>query len=179
MNIQGQKIEQTISTDKLINIELRRIISRYSDTLADRAEQLLNKLPYKANDPKLTDTQINGLFSVVNTYLSVASITRFIERQAVRPGNVGEAWNQYDLAAQLLSKVKDLLTDATNLAGQIQQQIKVSYRRVGPDVDALTVRHGSLPEVHYLMVREFIQSFAIGYLYRLKTSWKDKREEER
>jgi hypothetical protein len=153
--------EQPLSTEQLISLELRREITREADSLAEKASELLAKLTGHQTEA-LAKAQINGLLSVANTAQSTASIVKFLERQ----GSRREAWQKDRLAETLIQAVKGLLTEATVVAEQVQRRLREGHRRRDPTVDALADKRGRLPEIHYLLAREFIQSFAIGYLYR-------------
>jgi len=151
---------QVIPINSLINIELRRNVVQYSDWLKEKAEQMLDEI----GDTGLSETQVNGLLSVANTSISVASISRFIERQVQRHVE----WQKNDLGKKLLSEMKNLNQNAKTLAEGIQGKLIKPTSPQSSELSSLNDPKGGLPEIHYLLVREFIQSFGVGYLYRYK-----------
>jgi hypothetical protein len=123
--------------------------------------ELLEELQEHQNDP-LTKAQLNGLLSVANTAQSIAPIIKFLERQGARR----EAWQRDRLASTLIQWVRGLGDNAANVAEQVQQRLRERHGRHGQEVEALTDKRGRFSEIHHLLALEFVQSFALGYLYR-------------
>lgn len=164
--------KEVISTERLVAIELKRIITQYADPLSEEAAKMLEQL----TEMPLARAQINGLLAVVNTSRSVAPVKQFLERQGARQ----KSWQQDNLAERLISEIKVLGEMAKEVAQEAQLALRERHRRTGSVVDALTEPKRRLSEVHYLLVREFVQAFGIGYLYRGKLRGGDvEREEER
>lgn len=171
MSVQSSEAEKAILTERLIALEVRLAVSREADLLAERADQLLTQVG--EGETKLTDAQINGLLEVVNTADKVADILRFLERQGGRRA----AWRSY--AEPLIRDIRgEIKTRAENIARIVQSQIGDYHRRTGKEVTAISDQRGELPKIQLLLVREFLQSFGIGYLYRFLKKHGGKMEEE-
>jgi predicted DNA-binding ArsR family transcriptional regulator len=157
MNTQEVKREEIIPTERLISLELKRAVASEADWITEQVDQLLDEI----GNTRLTKAQINGLMSVANTTDKVSDVIRLIERQ----GSRHKEWQQY--AERLIREVKGtLLNLAKDVAMKVQEQLRDYHDRGGAEVDALIDRRGRLVEIHVLLVREFIQSFGLGYLYR-------------
>ncbi len=159
-----------VSSERLVAIELRRIIARDADSIAQKAWDLLGGL----TATPLHSAQINGLLAVANTSASVTAVKQFLERQGARR----REWQEEDLAGRLLAEIRALGAMAQTVAQDVQQTLRERHGRSGPEVDALTQQKGRLPEVYHLLVREFVQAFGIGYLYRKAQSGAGEPEEE-
>jgi hypothetical protein len=169
MNAQPTNAEQTIETERLIALELRRAIAREADLLTERADDLLKEI----GDMRLTDTQINGLLGVVDTADKIADVVRFLERQ----GGRRQAWQLY--AEHLIREVRGHLKSlAEEVAGKVQRQVSDFHGRKGTIVNAIADPRGELPQIHLLLAREFLQSFGVGYIYRFKRRGERETTEE-
>lgn len=146
-----------ISTEKLITVELRRIVARESDDLLREANEMVNTFAKK----EISETQINGLISVTNATHSTSPIIRFIQRQ----GGRREAWQNEKLADTLLKKIQEIREKAEVIAEEVQSRLRHQYGRSGPEVEDISNKKKGLPEVHYLLAREFIHAFSMAYLY--------------
>jgi hypothetical protein len=160
MNAQSGVGETAISTERLIALELRRAVAREADSLTELAQQVLKEI----GDTELPNNQINGVLAIANTADKVADITRFLEKQ----GSRRERWQRY--SERLLMLIRgNLLDRAKTVAREVAEQVHDYHQRSAeddkPQVDALSDQRKRLPEVHLLLVREFVQSFGIGYLY--------------
>jgi hypothetical protein len=153
-------IQEVISTERLIALELRRAIARRADWLTEKAQEIL----VEVEETGLANAQINGLLTIASTTDTVTAITRFLEKQ----GSRRPAWQRY--AEKLIPFIRaDLLTHAKQVAQEVKAQVSSYYNRQSiPGVEALTDSRKRLPEVHLLITREFVQSFATGYLYKKK-----------
>jgi len=58
--------------------------------------------------------------------------------------------------------------NAKTLAEEIQKKLIKPTSPQSSELSSLNDPKGGLPEIHYLLAREFIQSFGVGYLYRYK-----------
>lgn len=162
-----EKTKTTIPTERLISLEVRRAVAREADLLTDRADQLLAQVGATG----LRANQINGLLEVVNTADKIADLLRFLERQ----GGRRPPWRLY--AEHLIREIRgEIKTRAENVARDVQDRVS-SYQRSGPAVTAITDQRGELPQIQLLLVREFLQSFGIGYLYRFLKDDSGKTEE--
>jgi hypothetical protein len=159
MNQTPMNTEHLVSTERLIALELRKEIASRAEFLTEQAEQLLNTV----GKTDLTNAQINGLMTVTNTTDKATDVRLFLERQASRR----KPWEQY--APALIEKIDKVLRgEAQVVAEAVEQRLRSEYDRNDEKVDALTQgRRNRVPEIHLLLVRELIQSFGIGYLYRM------------
>lgn len=150
-------IQEVISPERLIALELRRAIAREVDWLTEKAQQVLADI----GDFRLAKTQINGLLALASTSDTVTAITRFLEKQ----GSRYSVWQRY--AEKLIPFIRaDLLDHAKRVAQEVKARVSGYHNRQATDeAAALTEARKRLPEVHLLLTREFIQSFATGYLY--------------
>jgi hypothetical protein len=159
-------LEDAISTERLIVLELRRSVAREADLLTEKAQKMLEE----TNDTRLHNTQIHSLLGVANTTDNVTDVIRFLERQ----GSRHEEWQGY--AGQLIPEIRrELLEKAKTIGQEVQVRVRDGHQRRGAAVESLTEQggQGRIPEIHLLLVREFIQSFGMGYLYR-----KEKEDEQ-
>lgn len=157
MSTQSNITEKIISTERLIALEMRRAVTREADWLGEQAGRLLDEV----GNTKLSDAQINGLLEVVNTADKVTDVIRFLERQ----GSRREPWQSY--AERLIREIRgNLKSVAEKVAERVQGQVSLYHQREGPLVTAITDPRGELPQIHLLLMREFLQSFGTGYLYR-------------
>jgi hypothetical protein len=150
-------IQEVISPERLIALELHRAIARKMDGLTQEGQDILAEI----GDTGLTNAQINGLLNSASTSDTVTAITRFLEKQ----GSRRPAWQHYAEKLILFIRAK-LLEQAKQVAQEVKTQVSTYHDRKSiPELEALTDPRKRLPEVHLLLTREFVQSFATGYLY--------------
>jgi hypothetical protein len=150
-------IQEVISLERLIALELRRAVAREADSLTDEAQQMLIEI----GGTGLKNAQINGLLTIASTSDTVTAITRFLEKQ----GSRRQEWQRY--AEKLIPFIRaKLLERAKRVAQEVKAQVNNYYgRQSNPEIEELTDSRKRLPEIHLLLSREFVQSFATGYLY--------------
>lgn len=161
----SQETENTIPIERLAQMEVRRAITNNMDELARTADAVLDKvLKGVETRDRLSVTQINGLLSLLNSSNAVAEVRRYIERQASRRQN----WKKNGLDSELLKEMRGLQeTEAKILSG-----LRNRLGRPGIDMAQVErfIKDDLVPGVHFLLVREFLQSFATGYLYQKSAS---------
>lgn len=150
-------IQEVISPERLIALELRRAVAHEADSLTEEAHKMLTDV----GDTGLKNAQINGLLAIASTCDTVTTITRFLEKQ----GSRRQEWQRY--AEKLIPFIRAKLLERAKLVAQeVKAQVSGCYNRQSiPEAEALTDPRKRLPEVHLLLTREFVQSFATGYLY--------------